>query len=99
MKLANMNRRAERVSNYVKGYLSNRFNMPILIDDTTARVIAAGLIDGRSGNTVWLNGKEVQLQNVCLELHLVYLNDNMHSYEMKQKKQEIGYEGIIKLQA
>lgn len=68
--LERVNSQAKRIKLYVDRTLSNKFRIPVGIDDDTARVIAMATIFRDGDYEVWLNGSRQNLKNIHLELKL-----------------------------
>ena len=66
-----LNSQAQRIKLYVDKTLSNKFRIPVKIDDDVARVIAMATIFKDGDGEVWLNGSPQSLKSLHLELKLI----------------------------
>lgn len=91
--LTKLDEKAERIKLYCDNTLSNKFRMPVITDDETVRIIALSLFRAsgtKKEDGVWLRGSLENLQDLHLELKVVYGKSNMkHSCET-QKEHEVG---------
>lgn len=61
---------------YTETTLSRRMRLPVDIDDTTAKLIAAAVLYRGRGGDVWLNGESVNLANIRLKLKAEFQPDS-----------------------
>lgn len=70
--LYKLNSQATRIKLYIDGQLSDKFRLPVYVEDEVTRVIALSTLNRGSDMKLWLNGSQENLENLALELRVVY---------------------------